>query len=186
MGLKQGIVVERDGKNLGPIRKENLYDYNHQGIAQPVTALKQLLPGDRLAATCHFDTSSVSSDSEVKIGEQTDWEMCFQTIMYYPKQLAATGFTRWDSNVVQAYFNWEYCASPPSDGSGFSNLCAEKAYNEFDQVANLGSLGVPYDGTSYSYVSDLGRRNCPHLDCSVCWNTSRVTLSAHSFPGIFL
>ena len=57
------------------MRKEFRYDYNHQTGVQPVRALQQLLPGDRLAATCHFDTSSV--DGEVQIGEESNKEMCF-------------------------------------------------------------------------------------------------------------
>ena len=69
--------MERDGKNLGPIRKEYRYDYNHQSDVEPVNALRTLLPGDRLAATCHFDTSSVPADSEVQIGEESNKEMCF-------------------------------------------------------------------------------------------------------------
>ena len=75
LGTYQEIVVERDGVNLGPLRKEYHYDYNHQSPVQPVRALQQLLPGDRLAATCHFDTSSV--DGEVQIGEESNKEMCF-------------------------------------------------------------------------------------------------------------
>ena len=69
--------MERDGKNLGPMRKEHRFDYNHQTEMEPVNALRTLLPGDRLAATCHFDTSSVPADSEVQIGEESNKEMCF-------------------------------------------------------------------------------------------------------------
>lgn len=69
MGLHQEVLVERDGKMLGPLRREKRYDYNHQSGVEPEANLRTLLPGDRLAATCHFDTSSVSSNSLVEIGE---------------------------------------------------------------------------------------------------------------------
>ena len=57
--LFQEITVERDGINLGALRDEYRFDYNHQSGVDPNVAVRTLAPGDRLRATCHFDTSTV-------------------------------------------------------------------------------------------------------------------------------
>ncbi|KAL7535490.1 hypothetical protein ACHAXR_006524 [Thalassiosira sp. AJA248-18] len=211
MGLKQEIVVERDGKNMGPMRTEYRYDYNHQvrlfssnlglysthktlslnnpsiniiylkGTLEPnngnylvlyciignfyawyshcalsfTSALAKLLPGDRMSAVCHFDTSGVSSDSVVEIGEESDREMCFQAVFYYPKQQAATGFTYGDaqgySPWVMSDYNW--CSMPPTE-EVYGSLCAEKFFQDipgFYQTFFTNALG--YDGPSFDFTT---------------------------------
>mmetsp|Transcript_36888 Transcript_36888/g.82994 ORF Transcript_36888/g.82994 Transcript_36888/m.82994 type:complete len:725 (-) Transcript_36888:117-2291(-) len=131
-GLHQDVTVERNGVNLGPMRKEYRYDYNHQGGVQPVTALKQLLPGDRLAATCYFNTESISSDSVIEIGEESNKEMCFPTILYYPKQDSAGVFAySTPERLVKRRFieDYTWCSMSSGDES-FGSMCEEKLYSD--------------------------------------------------------
>lgn len=129
MGLKQEIVVEREGVNMGPMRTEYRYDYNHQGTLEPMNALRTLKRGDRMAATCHFDTSEVSSDLVVEIGEESDKEMCFQGVFYYPKQQAGTGFSYGNVDDASTYSMADpaWCSSPPTI-EAFGSQCAEQLY----------------------------------------------------------
>ena len=76
------IEVEREGRNLGPLRHERRYDFNHQSI-EPAD-LETLLPGDALYMNCHYDTSKTSD--EVEFGDLTQQEMCYAIILYYPLQ----------------------------------------------------------------------------------------------------
>mmetsp|Transcript_39423 Transcript_39423/g.82921 ORF Transcript_39423/g.82921 Transcript_39423/m.82921 type:complete len:745 (+) Transcript_39423:77-2311(+) len=152
MGLKQEIIVERDGKNLGPMRTEYKYDYNHQGTLMPNNALNKLMPGDRMAATCHFDTSSVSSDSVVEIGEESNKEMCFQAVFYYPKQTAATSFSYGDAKGTFPYIvgDLESCSKPPTE-EVFGSLCEEELFNDVPGFYNLLFTNIyGYDGAPFS------------------------------------
>merc|ERR1712008_336593 len=55
-------VLRKDGLNatsssyVGALIRENQYDFNHQTLTPPV--LKQLHPGDEIAISCSYDTSS--------------------------------------------------------------------------------------------------------------------------------
>ena len=97
-----------------------------------MTALKQLLPGDRLAATCYFNTESISSDSVIEIGEESNREMCFPKILYYPKQDAAGVFAYTSpERFVRRRFieDYTWCSMSPGDAS-FGSMCEEKLYSD--------------------------------------------------------
>jgi len=151
MGLHQEIVVERDGKNLGALRTEHIYDYNHQGGVEPNTAVRTLLPGDRISATCHFDTTSVSANSTVQIGEESNKEMCFPTIFYYPKQEVDTYAYYPPAKYSKLYVNeLEWCRQPSMD-EDFESQCAEKLYNDVPGFSSFFSTVAGYDGPSFNY-----------------------------------
>jgi len=162
MGTHQEIIVERDGVNLGQMRKEFKYDYNHQTGRDPVTALKTLYPGDRLAATCHFDTTSVSSDEVVEIGEESNKEMCFPGFLYYSRQ-ATTAYAYFPPEAVSSYImaDKEWCLSPPTTAGvaaearqaarpAFDNLCAEKLVADIPAFYNR--YMEDYSGPSFSMM----------------------------------
>jgi len=130
MGLHQEIVVERDGVNLGPMRSEFVFDYNHQSGAEPNNAVRYLLPGDRLAASCHFDTTSVSANSTVQIGEESNKEMCLPTLLYYPRQ-EMTSFAYAPPTIYSKRYiaDVEWCSLPSSD-ENFVSKCAKQLYSD--------------------------------------------------------
>jgi len=152
-GTHQEIIVERDGKNLGPMRKEFRFDYNHQTGLEPVSALHTLYPGDRLAATCHFDTSDVPEGEEVQIGEESNKEMCYPTFSYYPKQ-KLTGFMYYPPEVISPWYirDLEWCSSP-SDDESLGSLCAEKLWMDVTDFYNQTFMYFEYDGESFDYPS---------------------------------
>jgi len=127
LGKNMEISVERDGQNLGPVRKEIYFDYKHQSVTDPVAAIRQLLPGDMLKASCSFDTSSVSADF-VEIGEESDKEMCFGTIFYYPRQ-ATDAYSYFKPELMASYYmaDPQWCLSPPTNET-FGNLCAQTLF----------------------------------------------------------
>jgi len=82
LGKKFEIDVVRDGSNIGMLRNERRYDFNHQSLEQP--SFKVLKPNDELRYSCSYDTSSAKAP--VQFGDLTQQEMCWGAIMYYPKQ----------------------------------------------------------------------------------------------------
>ncbi|CAB9498423.1 DBH-like monooxygenase protein 1 [Seminavis robusta] len=82
LGRQMELVVERDGQNLGPLRKEFGYDFNHQTIEE--SPFKELLPGDQIVVKCSYDTTSATKN--VSFGELTQDEMCYGGVLYYPRQ----------------------------------------------------------------------------------------------------
>jgi hypothetical protein len=78
-GTHQEINVVRDGVNLGAMRPEIRYDFQHQTFADTNPSLRQLLPGDQITQKCYFDTTNAPGDY-VKIGEKTTDEMCYTVI----------------------------------------------------------------------------------------------------------
>ena len=153
LGLHQEIVVERDGRNLGALRTEHIYDYNHQGGADPNTALKTLLPGDRLAATCHFDTTSVSANSTVQIGEESNKEMCFPTLLYYPKQAVEDYAYAPPENFSKLYIkDSTWCSQPAINEDEFESQCVEQLYTDVPGYSAFLSQAVPSE-FSFDYPS---------------------------------
>lgn len=153
MGLHQEIVVERDGKNLGPLRTEHKFDYMHQSSVGPNAAVKTLLPGDRLAATCHFDTSS-ASNSTVQVGEESNKEMCFPSIVYYPKQAVQNFAYAVPETYSKLYINnLEWCSQPSVNEDLFESQCAEQLYTNVPGFSSFFSKVLGYDGPDFDYVS---------------------------------
>lgn len=61
-GTYQETNIVRDGVNLGNLRPELKYDFMHQGMGEPIPALRQLLPGDQITQTCFWNTTNAQSD----------------------------------------------------------------------------------------------------------------------------
>ncbi|KAL7544418.1 hypothetical protein ACHAWF_007803 [Thalassiosira exigua] len=162
-GTHLEVVVERGGENLGPIRKEYVFDYNHQGSVEPDTNLKVLRPGDRLAVTCQYDTSSLSPNDVVEFGGESHKEMCFPFLSYYPRQ-KHDGFTYVTPSTAANYVFGDYtwCSSPPMEGS-FGSLCAEMLYKNVPGFFKQIFVAVGYDGPdlSLSIVCNGGPLTAP-------------------------
>lgn len=83
LGVHQQIEVSRNGTSLGLMRPERIYDFQHQSLEQSL--ISQLYPGDEIKLTCDYDTSNVSTPTQ--FGENTNNEMCWSAVMYYPAQV---------------------------------------------------------------------------------------------------
>jgi len=151
MGSHQEISVERDGINLGTMRKEYVYDYNHQSGVEPNNVVRTLLPGDRLVASCHFDTTSVLANSTVQIGEESNKEMCFPTLLYYPKQELTTFAYVPTTSYSQLYItDLEWCSQSSSE-KDFESKCAEQLYIDVPGFSQFFASSLGYDGPSFDY-----------------------------------
>jgi len=192
MGLHQEISVERDGRNLGSLRTEHRFDYNHQGGVDPNNAVKTLMPGDRLAATCHFDTMSISVNSTVEIGEESNKEMCLPTFLYYPRQDVQFYAYVQPEKLSKMYINdHTWCSKPASSkNEDFESQCVEQLYTDvfgfnafFGQAipAGYGNLAYP----SFCNGGALGARLrskvpsfCPNDGCTETQTCSEELLHA--------
>eukprot|EP00971_Amphidinium_carterae_P024189 477558-Amphidinium_carterae.1 len=80
MGTMIAVQLFRDDTNMGLVRTEKAYDYQHQGGKQAEVA--KLKKTDNLLMHCSYDTSSATEP--VNFGELTTDEMCLATLTYYP------------------------------------------------------------------------------------------------------
>ena len=169
----------------------SIADFNHQGGVQPVTALKQLLPGDRLAATCYFNTESIPSDSVIEIGEESNKEMCLPTILYYPKQDSAGVYAYLTpERLVKRRFieDYTWCSMAPVDES-FGSMCEEKLYSDVigfhktmlqGRGLNMPSIGLPaLCGSSMAAPIKKRLQLCPE-ECDDIRQCSDDELRAHA------
>lgn len=163
--------------------------------------MRVLYPGDRLAATCHFDTTSVPSDSVVEIGEESTKEMCVPYFTYYPKQ--AVEFAVWApptgevsfqpplriyislSNIVLLFCllvvasnligDYKWCSSPSTDDK-FDNRCTEELFTDVPDFYKQKLFRLGYYVQSFDYVSAL--KQCPSIANMGCLYFSLRLLSA--------
>lgn len=116
----------RGGQELKPQAHVRRFDYNHQGFTPVAPDARVLRPGDALALTCTFD--STSRTNVTRNGQGTEDEMCFYWAYYWPKQ---------DDMGV--------CASaPPRDSRPAMGLCAadlSALRNARDPAQLLGLMG---------------------------------------------
>lgn len=125
LGKKMSMTVQRDGVNLGPMRLEHYYDFNHQSIEEANPELQTLFPGDQITVQCSYDTSSVSKD--VNFGELTQDEMCYGIVMYWPRQEEQY------LGIVPTYGHEEECTSVATDewfAYSDASLCAQSLYED--------------------------------------------------------
>lgn len=83
-GLGKAAITRRwrGGRELAPLGQQKYFDYNYQGFVPMPQDASVLLPGDELAFTCTFD--STSRTNVTREGPGTRDEMCFHWIYYYP------------------------------------------------------------------------------------------------------
>eukprot|EP00567_Pseudictyota_dubia_P000268 CAMPEP_0197466362 /NCGR_PEP_ID=MMETSP1175-20131217/65009_1 /TAXON_ID=1003142 /ORGANISM="Triceratium dubium, Strain CCMP147" /LENGTH=732 /DNA_ID=CAMNT_0043002397 /DNA_START=129 /DNA_END=2327 /DNA_ORIENTATION=+ len=121
VGKKISIEVQRNGQNLGPMRIERQFDFNHHSMEE--SAIPQLLPGDEFVVNCEYDTSSRTED--VEFGEGSQDEMCYGFVMYYPVQAEHDIFAYFPaSEEVKAAYETA-CSSPGTDQFSEVSLCAQ-------------------------------------------------------------
>lgn len=119
-GRKVSIEVKRNGTNIGPLRNEKIYDFQHQSLEQvPVDVLK---PGDQFLMRCSYDTSSAKSP-KVSFGENTQNEMCYAIVLYYPAQAMNMAFFLKVDPKLSATF--QPLCTQPSTASAEISKCAE-------------------------------------------------------------
>lgn len=141
-GLRTTMELQRDGVNLGPMRSEKYYDFNHQS-SEP-SFFRTLLPGDQINMHCHFDTSSHTED--VSFGEGSNQEMCLATLFYYPKQEDLYGLFYHPLALDSAL-----CTEPGTGGDLFVNVsrCAQTAFEDVATFHGLeASVNASFDALS--------------------------------------
>ncbi|CAK9027001.1 DBH-like monooxygenase protein 2-like [Durusdinium trenchii] len=74
--------VEDCDQLVGKLRREKLYDFNHQSL-EPASVSK-IKRGDQLVLSCTYDTSTRTGPTT--FGDFTQTEMCWSAFMYYPAQ----------------------------------------------------------------------------------------------------
>ena len=82
VGKKLAIHVNRNGEYIGEMRREKVYDFNHQSLEG--SSIKKLKKGDELTLTCSYDTSSRTEPTA--FGDFTQDEMCLAYFLHYPAQ----------------------------------------------------------------------------------------------------
>lgn len=82
-GRSMWTQVIRDGKEILELGRSNYYDWNHQGTDGMVAPGTKLYAGDRIVVHCIFDTKE--RDVLTSYGDGTNDEMCFDFILYYPR-----------------------------------------------------------------------------------------------------
>eukprot|EP00434_Breviolum_minutum_P000339 symbB.v1.2.000284.t1/scaffold23.1/size449444/11 len=82
VGKSMNIDVIRDGDFVGDLRREKLYDFNHQSL-EP-SSINKLKKGDELILSCTYDTTARTAPTG--FGDFTQTEMCWSAFMYYPAQ----------------------------------------------------------------------------------------------------
>lgn len=132
-GSKMEISVERDGINVGLLRNEHHYDFNHQSQEEPNPVLRTLLPGDQIVTKCTYDTSSATD--EVSFGDLTQQEMCYSPILYYPRQdHDHFGFSAPRANATLCLTS----AAEDRFVSQNASLCAQELYNNVPEALGFG------------------------------------------------
>ena len=174
-GVEMDIDVEREGRNLGPLRLEHHYDFNHQSLEG--SALMTLLPGDQLAMHCRYDTSRLSEG--VSFGDLTQQEMCFAAVMYYPRQ-------KYESfGYLPAPFDKTLCLTAGSEESAELSQCAQfyaenvPAFYGFEDGVEI-PFGALVMCNSDWYVTDILPyipNSCP--DCYMSKNCTAEDVVSH-------
>lgn len=137
-GTKMEIIVQRDRRNLGPLRNEHHYDFLHQSL-EPATGVTSLLPGDVISVNCFYDTSNANQN--VSFGDLTQQEMCYGAIMYYPKQREQSfGFLPPAEDKIAA------CTSPGTGNWAQASACAQSFYENVPAFFGFeDQVEAPYD-----------------------------------------
>lgn len=79
LGVAQSTTVTRDGAVIGDLGSTTTYSFENQ-IGYPVDVM--LKPGDVITTKCVFNNTTSSS---VSYGENTESEMCYNFVTYYPR-----------------------------------------------------------------------------------------------------
>jgi len=119
--------VYRDGKNIGPMRVEHHFDFNHQSFEESL--IRTLYPGDQIRLSCTFDTSARNAETE--FGDYSQQEMCLSGVMYYPKQEKMQNLLR------LPLLDMDACSRPGTGTFDDVSLCAQKLTEDAVGFLNL-------------------------------------------------
>jgi len=104
VGKSLNIDVIRNGALLGDLRREKLYDFNHQSL-EP-SSINKLKKGDELILSCTYDTTARTAPTG--FGDFTQTEMCWSAFMYYPAQSMNHAYLtrRNGKNAMHCFGGW--------------------------------------------------------------------------------
>lgn len=183
VGKQMKLEVSRAGKNMGQIRLEHHYDFNHQSL-EP-SPIKTLKPGDEILMTCTYDTSKVTAPTA--FGDQTQNEMCYALVMYYPaQQVSSASYVPFDpqTNAIAK----QICTNPGFGSYNNISACGALYISDFYQFTfqapgvGIGALEFCNNGgpfgvapniknlTVQEITAQVGRAICPP-----CYQTSSCT-----------
>lgn len=172
-GEEMKIQVEREGLNLGPMRYERHYDFNHQSLEEPSANLKQLFPGDQISMDCLYDTTK-ATDS-VSFGDLTQQEMCYGAIVYYPRNFND------DLGYMPPEGNAEYCLSPATEQPFLEenlSLCTQELFDNVPRFFDIeDQVPAPFGALEMCNGGDVFDDLLSHLPgfCPSCQLTSNCT-----------
>ncbi|KAK7475234.1 hypothetical protein BaRGS_00033538, partial [Batillaria attramentaria] len=86
LGVSQTIEHYRNGTWLRYITNDVIYSYDSPQTQEYITPI-EVLPGDELKTTCHFN--SMTRSKTTTFGDSTQQEMCFGFLTYYPEHALA-------------------------------------------------------------------------------------------------
>ncbi|KAK7462113.1 hypothetical protein BaRGS_00038485, partial [Batillaria attramentaria] len=115
LGVGQTIEHYRNGTRLRYITNDVTYSYDSPKTAEYVTPI-EVLPGDELKTTCHFN--SMARSTTTTFGDSTQQEMCYGFLTYYPAQALT------ETECV-SFRSFTYC-----DKSSLPNCDANKFWGE--------------------------------------------------------
>lgn len=145
-GAHQRIEVARNGQHLGLMRYERQWDFKHQSLEEPL--VHQLLAGDEIRLTCDYDTTGKMV--ETQFGENTDNEMCWAALMYYPAQTFSNAVIQPSPPLVELQKRATVC-QVESTTFPQASFCAEVFFN--DPTAYV--LGVASNLTAEQWCNDI-------------------------------
>jgi len=135
------------------LRYERIYDFKHQSLEQP--NLPFLIPGDEIKVSCDYDTTY--KNITTTFGENTDNEMCWSALMYYPAQTFTNAYTFPAPTLAQLNVQATPCLTASTQYSSFGvSQCAEQYFN--DPV--LYGIGTA-TGLNASYICNILQTSYP-------------------------
>ena len=140
IGTHVQLDVYRDGKNIGPMRIQNRYDFAHQSV-EP-TRIQTVFPGDEFRLTCAYD--STSRTEPTGFGERSQDEMCLAGFIYYPRQ----------QNTLAANLpipdNMNLCTIPGTDDHADVSACAQSFLENVPEFFGFEDMfPIPIGGTTF-------------------------------------
>jgi hypothetical protein len=183
VGVHQRIEVARAGVHLGLMRYERIYDFKHQSLEQPLTS--QLQPGDQLKLTCDYDTTGKIAATQ--FGENTDNEMCWAALMFYPAQNFHTAVIQPTPTQAQLDAAAVMCLNPAVQYQNYSQ-CAEMYMTDpalfgLGQASGFSALLTCNVGPVQSPAQFAAAQRAWPQICPPCWQTAdctNATLLAHA------
>lgn len=172
VGKKMTIEVQRDGENLGPMRLERHFDFNHHSLEE--SAIPQIHPGDEIVMNCWYDTSSRTE--AVGFGEGSQDEMCYGGFLYYPRvpERETMFFVPLDEGTKAMYET--ACSSPGTEEFRLVSMCAQYYMTDIPTFLQL-DIGLNFGAPMLCNNPLYGTQLEPMFPgtCPPCWQDKSCT-----------